>query len=230
MSDLLDIGCLLFILLLILCWCCKGKTKLFAIIITIAYYLIRSGILGKLITVDNQYSTNIDACTNTSAVVLLGAGTITDKIQEPSLTAYDRILKASEVYENYPQKIIVSGGYTSTDDKSEAQIYAKELLLLGVNKNDLILENNSTDTYQKAEFVKKIINKNTKPLCLITDSLHLQRSKVYFDNANINTVALASSTPSINLKFLPSSYNIYTTQRAAHEYFGILKAYIQTHI
>ncbi|AXA33811.1 YdcF family protein [Francisella adeliensis] len=227
MSSLLDIASIFFILLLIICFSCKSKLKLFIVIVTLVYYLVGSGALGKIIISNNNYSTKIEVCKNTSAIIVLGAGT---NNKEPSLNAYDRILKAAEVYDNYPQKIIISGGYTSSSNKSEAQIYAKDFKRLGVNKNDLILENNSKDTAENAMFIKHIVANNSRSLCLITDGLHLQRSKIYFEKNNINTIALASSIPSPELRVLPSSYNIYTTQRIIHEYFGMVKAYIQTHI
>lgn len=230
MSQLLDISSILFFILLILCLYCIKNLRLFVILITVIYYLIGCGAIGKLLTINNTYSTNTDSCENTSAIVLLGAGVNTSKTLEPGLAAYDRILKTAEVYYKSPQKIIISGGYTNTKskDESEAQIYSKELLALGIKKEDLILEEKSKNTYQNAKFVKNIILNNTKQVCLITDALHLRRSKIYFDSFGISSTALASSKPSTDLKLLPSSYNIYTTQRIIHEYLGLIKAYIQS--
>ncbi len=138
-------------------------------------------------------------------------------------------MKAAEVYHKYNLPIIISGGITKGFTHSEASVYATSLEQLGVNESDITLEDKSKNTYQNAKFVKNIICDNSNKYCLITDSVHLIRSEIYFDNFNIDTVGLASSELSPYMKLVPRAYNIYITQRILHEYFGIVKAYLQTH-
>ena len=89
---------------------------------------------------------------------------------------------------------------------------------------------NNLNTYQNAEFVKNILNNSDDKYCLITDGLHLKRSLLYFDSFNIRTVPLASSLPSADVKILPNIGNINVTQRMLHEYLGLVKARLQTHL
>ena len=194
-------------------------------------YLIGNGIVGYFLAKSiSTTSTNIENCIDTKGIILLGAGTSnTLDGLEPGQAAYDRILKTDEAYHAHHQQVIISGGFTEDHKLSEAYIYAKELHRLGITKKDLILDEQSKNTYQNAEFVKNILDKSGGEYCLITDGLHLKRSTLYFNSFGIKTVPLASSLPSTSIKILPNAYNIYITQRILHEYLGLIKAILQTH-
>lgn len=228
MSNLLDIGCLFFLALLIVCILSKGYLRYFIIILTVFYYLIGSGVLGNILARPLKSETsNIQACANTDGIILLGAGLNNAYGQlEPSLGAYDRILKAVEVYNKYPQKIIVTGGVPTGETISEAEVYAKKLENSGVPKTDIILEKRSKNTYQNAQFTRKLLDNKSGTYCLITGGIHYRRAKIIFDKLDISTISLASSKLTTNTKILPSAYNFYITQRIIHEYFGIVKAYL----
>ncbi|QIW10209.1 YdcF family protein [Francisella sp. LA112445] len=227
MSHLLDIGCLFLIALIICVICSKGYLRYFLIALTIIYYLIGSGIIGYFLAKPLQSETSdIKACAKTNGIILLGAG-LNDAFGqiEPSLGAYDRILKAAEVYNRYPQKVIVTGGVPSGEKISEAEIYAKELQKLGVPDSKILLEKKSKNTYQNAKYTKELLEKD-KTYCLVTGGIHYKRAKILFDKFNINTISLASSKLVPDLKILPSAYNFYITQRIVHEYLGIVEAYL----
>ncbi|API87769.1 YdcF family protein [Francisella uliginis] len=226
MSSLLDLGCLFLIVLIIGCILSKGYLRYFLILITIFYYLTGSGILGYILAKPIQSETsNIAVCAKTDGIIMLGAG-LNDAFGtlEPSLGAYDRIIKTAEVYNKYPQKIIVTGGVPTRYKISEAEIYAKELYKLGIPNSDILLEKKSKNTYQNAKYTKELIKKD-KTYCLITGGIHYKRAKILFDKFDINTMSLASSKLVPNIKVLPSAYNFYITQRIIHEYFGIIRAY-----
>ncbi|WP_150468184.1 YdcF family protein [Francisella sp. SYW-9] len=225
MSNLLDIGCLFLIALIICCICSKGYLRYFLVALTIIYYLIGSGIIGYFLAKPIQSETSdIKACAKTNGIILLGAGLNNAFGQiEPSLGAYDRILKTAEIYNKYPQKIIVTGGVPGGENVSEAEIYTKELQKLGVPDSKIELEKRAKNTYQNAKFTKKLLE-NDKTYCLVTGGIHYKRSKILFDKFNINTISVASSKLVPDIKILPNAYNFYITQRIIHEYLGIVKA------
>lgn len=226
MSNLLDIGCLFLLALIVYCIYSKGYLRYFLVALTIIYYLIGSGIIGYFLAKPIQSETsNIKACAKTNGIILLGAG-LNDAFGqiEPSLGAYDRILKTAEVYNKYPQEIIVTGGIPNGQKISEAEIYAKELHKLGIPNSKILLEKKSKNTYQNAKYTKELLKKD-QTYCLITGGIHYKRAKMLFDKFDINTISLASSKLVTDLKILPSAYNFYITQRIVHEYFGIVKAY-----
>ncbi|MED7788792.1 YdcF family protein [Francisella sp. 19X1-34] len=226
MSNLLDIGCLFLLALIICCICSKGYLRYLLVALTIIYYLIGSGIIGYFLAKPIQAETSdIKACAKTDGIILLGAGLNNAFGQiEPSLGAYDRILKTAEVYNKYPQEIIVTGGVPSGENISEAEIYAKELQKLGIPNSKILLEKRSKNTYQNAKYTKELLKKD-QTYCLVTGGIHYKRAKILFDRFDINTISLASSKLVPDLKILPSAYNFYITQRVVHEYFGIVKAF-----
>lgn len=228
-SHLLDISNLFLLLLILTIFLAKKRLKIILIIITVLYYLVASGLLGFLLgVIVKDKNTNIQKCSNTSGIILLGGGASNSyNTIAPGISAYDRILKASQVYNNYPQKIIISGGITDNNKISEAEIYSRELKQLSIPKSDIYLESKSKNTYQNAEFIKKIISKfdnNTGNYCLITDALHLKRSQEIFSIFGIKNIGLASSKPATILSIIPRSDNIYVTQRIIHEYLGYIKS------
>ncbi|QIV96819.1 YdcF family protein [Allofrancisella inopinata] len=229
MSDLLDLGCIFFFVLIISCIFTRKYVRIFFIFIVIVYYLTGSGLLGKLLASSLETKlTDINMCSNTKGIILLGAGVLKplNGNLEPSLAAYDRILKTAEVYTKYPQTIIITGGITNDNKLSEAEVYADDLYNLGVPKPELLLEKQAKNTYQNAKFVKEIIGNSQNNYCLITGSTHLKRAKIYFNQFDIKTISLASSNPTTQLKILPNAYNFYITQRIIHEYMGIIKGYM----
>ncbi|AJI52739.1 YdcF family protein [Francisella philomiragia] len=228
MTSLLDIGFLFFIILIIVCVFSKNYLRYFVIIITIIYYLVGSGVIGNILAKPLRLeSTDIKQCANTKAIILLGAGinNAFNKL-EPSISAYDRILKTAEVYNQYPQDIIISGGYTSDYKLSEAEVYADILYKLGIPKSKIRLEKQSKNTYENARFTKQILNDKNAKYCLITGGIHYQRAKLIFDSFNINTINIASSKVTPEISFLPNAYNFYITQTIIHEYLGIVKFYL----
>ena len=103
--------------------------RYFIVALTVIYYLIGNGILGTILALPlKSESTDIKACANTKRIILLGAG-INHAFGElgPALSTYDRIFKVAEVYNKYPQQIIISGGAPFDEKLSEAQIYATVL-------------------------------------------------------------------------------------------------------
>lgn len=220
MSSLLDIGFLFFIALVLGCLFSKKYTRIFLLVITVIYYMVASGLAGNFLArYITTSSTNINKCIDTKGIILLGGGASkTLKGLEPGQSAYDRILKTAEVYNSHHQKIIISGGISKKNKISEAKVYAEELYKLGVPKKDIFLNEKSKNTYQNAEFVRNMLVKSTDQYCLVTDGLHLKRSKLYFDSFDIQTIPLASSLPSTEVRILPNTYNIYVTQRMLHEY------------
>ena len=226
MSYLLDISFLLFCSLVIICIFAKPKwLKILIIFITMIYYLIGTGIIGFVISKTIMTTnTNIKDCDNTSGIILLGAGNIKiNNIYEPSISAYDRILKTAQVYNAYHQPIIISGGLTEDYNESEAITYAKELYLLGIPKKNITIEDKSKNTYQNAKFTKEIIGSSNNSYCLITDSDHMKRSLMLYNKFDINIIPLASSQPTTKISLLPNTYNFYITQRLIHEVLGYVK-------
>jgi len=120
-------------------------------------------------------------------------------------TKYDEpVYKVYDLYKKkYTAKIILSGGINRKTGENEAIRMQKILLDLGVNKNDIILEKNSTNTLENVLFSKKIIDNkigldNIKKMIVIVKNYHSRRV----------LMTLKKHFPT-KIKIIPISYNLF---------------------
>ncbi|MFK4480948.1 YdcF family protein [Bacillus sp. RC206] len=85
----------------------------------------------------------------------------------------------------YPNsKIIVSGGIPA-QGITEADAMSKWLILKGINKDRIILENKSMDTIENALFTILILEKEGfKNITLVTSASHMRRALTIFNVAS----------------------------------------------
>ena len=63
-------------------------------------------------------------------------------------------MKTAEYYKKYPKKIYISGGSPLQNRESESSVYARELISLGVQPEDIIIEEKSKNK-MKCNFYKR---------------------------------------------------------------------------
>ncbi len=111
--------------------------------------------------------------------------------------------KASELYHNgQAKKILVSGGKNRITHKNEAEEMSQVLISLGVNVDDLIKEDRSTNSLENVLFSKKVISEklgwdNIKKILVITKNYHIRRA----------IMTLKKHFPE-SVRLLPVPYNI----------------------
>ena len=111
--------------------------------------------------------------------IVLGAGLIGDKI---STSLYYRLTAAVEFHNLYPDvKIVVSGGQGPDELLSEAAAMKKFLIEKGIDEDDIIIEDKSTNTYENFLYtknkLKELDNKEHISLTVITNNFHMFRAK-----------------------------------------------------
>jgi uncharacterized SAM-binding protein YcdF (DUF218 family) len=230
---------ILIILVILSLFCNKKKSALILqIIFLISFYLFGSGLAALFLMPNLELSQNNKNITpiweKNNAIILLGAGNVKLPQGEvkPSFFAYSRIYEAANLYFLCKKTanqctIIASGGYVSKIHKSEAEIYAGRLVALGVNKDDIILESKSTNTYKNAEFSSAIIKaKKYDQIFLVTSGLHLKRSLLYFSNFGILPKPIMADYVTPQFSLIPIGYNFAITDFFIHEYIGIARFYI----
>jgi uncharacterized SAM-binding protein YcdF (DUF218 family) len=104
-------------------------------------------------------------------------------------SAADRVTHTLQLYKTgYIKKILVSGGSGRIIDigEREADQLASLLQLMGVPKEDILIENGSRNTHESSVEVKKIISGITTPdqCLLITSAFHMRRSVACFNKVN----------------------------------------------
>lgn len=107
-------------------------------------------------------------------VIVLGAqvrGTALSRALKSRLdTTYYYLLK------NDDTKVIVSGGQGSGEDISEAEAMSQYLISKGIQKERIIKEDQSTNTYENIKFSKKYIEEEKDHIVIVTNGFHVFRA------------------------------------------------------
>lgn len=127
-------------------------------------------------------------------VIVLGAkvnGTV------PSLALQERINKACEyLKENEYTKAVLTGGRGRGEDISEASVMERELILKGIEKERLYLEDQSTTTLENIWFTEGFVKNKEAAIVIITSDFHTMRGRRIALDAgfqNVETIGAKSS-------------------------------------
>lgn len=133
-------------------------------------------------------------------IIILGSkirenGTLTPILQ----ARVDKAIKfAKEQKEKTNKKIIFvpSGGKGKDEIMSEADAMKNYLIEKGINPKDIIVENQSTNTFQNMRFSKHKIDENTKEAKIIfsTTNYHVFRCGVIANDEGIDCEGIGSNT------------------------------------
>jgi uncharacterized SAM-binding protein YcdF (DUF218 family) len=166
--------------------------------------------------------------------VLLGGGTRYDgdKRLVPKRDAFVRIVVTAELYRECRRaggacRVIVSGGNPQHHEQAEADNYAPFLLARGVSATDLVLENESLDTYQNARNVASIVQpERDETLVLITSAYHMHRALLAFNAFGLDAQAFVSNVRQSKATFFPRSRGFIDAETALHELAGVARFYV----
>lgn len=144
---------------------------------------------------------------------------------ELSSFSLERTVQAIKLYRNeMSSKIIFSGG----GERKDAFSMKALAVLLGVKKEDILLEGNSRSTYENFLYSSKILSENNcSKVLLVTSPIHLKRSMIIAKNI------------SPNVSFIPASFSSYDQYRShpldrlvlfwftTREYAGLIVEYFR---
>ena len=182
------------------------------------------------------------------AIVLLGGATrpaIGPRPEVDLTDEGDRMIRAAQLYRDGKAPLIVaSGGRLKWDpealpvEESEAYDMGRILQLLGVPKEDIILEPNSRNTYENAVFVQPILEERSiDRILLVTSAMHMPRSLQIFQKLGIEAIPAPTDFVAVSPQYsrttrdnlakqfidaLPQSSNLALTTRALKEYVGLM--------
>ncbi len=123
-------------------------------------------------------------------------------------SAADRINHTLQLYKmGYLKKLLISGGSGRLIDigEREAEKLSTLLQLMGVPASDILIENNSRNTYESAIESRKILESLTSPgqCLLITSASHMRRSAACFRKAGWPIDSFSVDFQSHERKFTP---------------------------
>ena len=135
-----------------------------------------------------------------------------------SSTAF-RLIEAVRLLRKNPKsKVIVSG-------PDNMPLVMKQLLVkVGIDNDQIVVEDQSTSTYESAVKLKEMIL--GKSFFLVTSAGHMPRSMGVFKKLHMNPIPAPTDYMSrknyMAISYLPSPLHLYYSDLAVHEYLGIL--------
>lgn len=162
--------------------------------------------------------------------ILLCGGIITDTLEGnvPQKNAIGRIMKTAQLYHESPKKIYISGGSPLQNKESESSVYKRELVLLGIPEQDIIIETGSNNTMENSRYIKWIMNKEgIKSGLVITSAIHIPRSMEVFKDENLEFYPapcdfIAHQIKQNNFAYIPQFKVLKDLYSAFWEYIGMV--------
>ncbi len=207
----------------------------------ILFFLIGSGLLPNILLQSLQepyVKIPVISWKAHNVILLLGGGNVqvSQSVDpEVSFFAQARVNKTVSLYyackkEQPYCKIMVSGGDPQHYGKAEAVVYSKMLQDLGVHSQDIILEDQSINTWQNAKLtqnkLKELSIQNIENIVMVSSGIHLKRSALCFSHFGMNVVPVRGDYFISIWSFWPLAYNFTMTDFSLHEYLGMLRYYI----
>ncbi len=168
-----------------------------------------------------------------NTLILLGGGVTkrpdSETVQNLTFT-FARLTETARLYNICKKdklnkcRVIASGGDPAKLGKSEAEVMQNELVGLGVSPEDITLEDRSLNTYHNAKFTAAILKDQDNDLIiLVTSGLHMERSKLYFQQFDVNPIPAPADYLVAPMSLIPIAYNLALTDFAIHEFVGMLR-------
>ena len=154
-------------------------------------------------------------------------------------TTVSRLLEAIRLFHLIPgAKVVISGGPLDPNgrDIPVSRIVGDLASAMGIPGERMMLEKNSTNTYENGVEIKKILGE--KSFLLVTSAYHLPRAIAVFQKLGLSPIPAPANFRVIQNKphfdaskgellkeiisALPSSNNLTHSERAMHEYAGFI--------
>ncbi|MBL7857054.1 MAG: YdcF family protein [Cyclobacteriaceae bacterium] len=222
----------------------KWKVRLFWLALTLLIFFSNEFIANEVMRAWEVPVTPLHQVTQTYSIGIVLTG-VTSTTQQPHDRVYfnkgaDRVFHTFQLYKlGKIRKILVSGGNGRLTHASvqEADDLKEAFLLMGVASDDLIIENQSRNTYESAHNVKAMISESKdNDLLLITSAFHMRRSLACFRKAEIQTEAFSAdvySHPrefSIDVMLIPKVEALVLWQILFKEWIGMVAYKVAGHI
>jgi uncharacterized SAM-binding protein YcdF (DUF218 family) len=152
-----------------------------------------------------------------------------DKIGSPSERMLRRMYSAAKLQKRNNIPIIISHGQIRTNEIWKADVIERYLLELGVQKNRILKEKKSRNTFENAKFSREIcIQSGFKNPIIVTSAFHLKRSILSFKKLKMEVKPFPAHFLSWAGReygwefFLPKSSNLNHSSVALREFLGLI--------
>lgn len=147
----------------------------------------------------------------------------------------DRIVEAAVLARRYPQaRVVVTGGSGTILLEGEADGATAPRLLeaLGIERERMVLEDQSRDTYENALFTRELVEpQEGETWLLVTSAFHMPRSVMLFRRAGFDVVPWpvdyrTTGEDSLGLSRNNVVHTLQTTGVALREWIGLLAYWV----
>lgn len=174
------------------------KMKKMRWIVLIPLLVVISGGVGMWMVTSKWLDDGLEPKADGSNEYAIVLGAKVKKGNIPSLSLQYR-LEAALAYavENPHVKLVVSGGQGPDEDIEEAVVMKNFLLENGITEDRIIVENQSTSTYENLLFSQELLPDDVDSITIITSDYHLYRAKSLASKLGWNTDVVAAETPEV---------------------------------
>ncbi len=162
---------------------------------------------------------------NLDYIIVLGAGLMGDRVT-PLLKG--RIDKSIEVFRvNDKAKLIMSGGQGPDEQVSEAQAMFDYAVSRGVDPEDIIMEDKSTNTKENLRFSKRLITIEQPRIAIVSSQYHIFRALLIANEMGIKAIGIGKRTKryyAINAFIREIIGYIYLYRKKHLSFFSLLSA------
>lgn len=175
----------------------------------------------------------VDTLPRADAIVLLGGGVglpAPPRLAPDLNDSADRLWLAAELYHaGKAPLVVVSGGqvFAQPGLKSEADYHVALLERLGVPRDAIMLETDSRNTQQNADYVaQRLRQRGLTRVLLTTSAIHMPRAMLLFERAGLDATAAVCDVRVVSLDgpwllgILPSAQALSVSEEAIREWLG----------
>jgi len=168
-------------------------------------------------------------------IAVLGAGVRAEKgrpaASQLSESSLARLVEGIRLQRHLPGcKLILSGGAVFQPE-AEAVLMAGAARDLGVSEKDIVLDSASRDTEEQAGRIRDIVGRDK--FILVTSAAHMPRSMALFKKEHLTPVPAPVGVCTRNRQtlspddFYPAAEGLLKSEKAFHEYLGVVWAKIR---
>lgn len=214
--------------------------------LTVFMYIISNSFLVDEVIRAWEYTDDDIYLKNTNydlAIVLGGMGRVDERQQRFDFNySGDRLFQTLELYyKKRVGKILITGGSGSISKPNQREaIYVKKYLVnISIPDSNIIIENNSKNTYENAVLTKHLLDslQFKGSVLLVTSSFHMRRSLAIFKKAGYKNVTPYVTNKITGIRkfefdhcFIPNIEAVFGLNLVLHEMIGYatykLKGYL----
>jgi uncharacterized SAM-binding protein YcdF (DUF218 family) len=134
-----------------------------------------------------------------------------------------RVLEGVLIHKQLEGSKLIFTGYEGTTNIANAKMNASLAMALGVDDKNIIIFSDPKDTKEEALFTQSLLG--DEAFVLVTSATHMLRSMQLFESLGLNPIAAPTDFLKDEYKGLlrePTIGNLEASQRAIHEYIGLL--------